>query len=88
MCVYELTPESDTQKSTVESSTPMATVKNVKLYFDTCASNMSTPFKEDFVTRNENHTEKTSTALLLVSPLEVLELLSTLCLTKMANHKP
>ena len=40
----------------VARSTTMATVNHVKLYFDTCASHMSTPFKEYFVTMNEDHT--------------------------------
>ena len=53
----ELTTESDTCKSMVTRSTPTETVKQVKLYFDTCASHMSTPFKEDFVTLNEEHTD-------------------------------
>ena len=58
-CDSELTPESDTCKAMVEISTPMATVKRVKLYFDTCASHMSTLFKEDFVILNEDHTSGT-----------------------------
>ena len=37
----------------------MATVKHVKLYFYTCASHMYKPFKEDFVTLNEDHTDRT-----------------------------
>ena len=43
----------------LESSTPMATVNHIKLYYNTCASHMSTPFKEDFVTLNEEHTDGT-----------------------------
>ena len=43
----------------VESTTLMETVKHVKLHFDTCSSHMSTPFKEDFVTLNEDHTSGT-----------------------------
>ena len=58
-CASELTPDYDTFKSMVANSTSMATVKHVKLYFDTCASHMSTPFKEDFVTLNEYHTAVT-----------------------------
>ena len=57
-CAYELTPDSDTYKSMVASSTTMETVKQVKLYLDTCASHMYTPFKEDFVTMNEDHQPK------------------------------
>ena len=37
----------------------MSTVKHVRLYFDTYASHMSTPFEEDFVTLNEDHTSLT-----------------------------
>ena len=40
----------------MESSTPMATVNHIKLYFGSCASHMSTPFKEYFLTLNEYHT--------------------------------
>ena len=56
MCASELTPDSDTCKSMVASSNPMATVKHVKLYFGICVSHMSTPFKEDFVPLNEDIT--------------------------------
>ena len=58
-CASELTPDSDTCKAMVKSSTPMATVNHVKLYFDTCASHISVPFKENFVTMNEDHTSGT-----------------------------
>ena len=58
-CVFELTTDSDTCKSMVENSTPMATVKHFKLYFDTCASNMSAPFREYSVTLKEDHTAGT-----------------------------
>ena len=34
----------------------MATVNHVNLYFDTCALHMSTPFKEYFITLNEENT--------------------------------
>ena len=37
----------------VASSTTMATVEHIKLYFDTCDSQMYTPFKGDFVILNE-----------------------------------
>ena len=37
----------------------METVENIKLYFDTCASHMSTLFKEAFVTLNKDHTSGT-----------------------------
>ena len=59
MCVLELTPDSYTCKAMLESSTKMAKVKHVKIYFDTCASHTFTPFKEDFVTLNEDHTVRT-----------------------------
>ena len=55
-CVSELTPDSDTCKYMASSSTPMATVKHVKLYFGSCASHMSTPFKEYFIITNEDQT--------------------------------
>ena len=37
----------------------MLTVKQFKMYFDRCVSHMYTPFKEDFVTLNEDHTSGT-----------------------------
>ena len=40
----------------VAISTPMETVNHVKLNFDTYLSYMPTPFKEYFVTMNEDHT--------------------------------
>ena len=40
-------------------STPMETVNHVKLNFDTYLSYMPTPFKEYFVTMNEDHTSIT-----------------------------
>ena len=43
----------------VASATPMTTVKHIKLYFDTCDSQMSKPFNGDFVTLNEDHTSRT-----------------------------
>ena len=55
-CASELTPDSDTRKAMLASSNPMSSVKHVKLYFYTCASHMSTPFKEYFVTINKDHT--------------------------------
>ena len=55
-CDSELTPDSDTCKSMVASYTPMATVKHVELYFDTYASHMYIPFKEELFTLNEDHT--------------------------------
>ena len=55
-CSFDITLDSDTCKYMVASSTPMETVKQDKLYFDTCASHMSTPIKEDSVTLNEDHT--------------------------------
>ena len=58
-CASEITPDYDTCKAMVTSSTTMATLKNFKLYFDTCASQISTPFKEDFVTLNEDQTSGT-----------------------------
>ena len=56
LCVSEVTPDSGTGKAMVESSTPMATVNQVQLYSDTCNSHMSTTFKENFVTLNEDQT--------------------------------
>ena len=58
-CVSELTPDSYTCKYMVVSSTLMVTLKNIKLYFDTCDSHISTSFKEDFVNLNEDHTDRT-----------------------------
>ena len=43
----------------VAISTPMETVKHVKLYFDACALHISTPFKKDFVTLNDDYTSGT-----------------------------
>ena len=37
----------------------MSEVKHVKLYFYTCTSHMSAPFKEDFITLNKYHTDRT-----------------------------
>ena len=59
LCVSELNPDSNTCKAMVASSTPMATVNHVELYFDTCDSHISTSFKEDFVNLNEDHTDRT-----------------------------
>ena len=58
-CASELSPDYDTFKSMVARYNPMETVKHVKLYFDTCATHMSTPFKEDPGTLNEEHTSVT-----------------------------
>ena len=58
-CDSELTPNSDTCKAMVASATPMETVNHVKLYFDTFASKISTPFNEESVTTNEDHTDGT-----------------------------
>ena len=41
-CDSELTPDYDTCNAMVSRSTPMATVKHIKTYLDTCASHMST----------------------------------------------
>ena len=43
----------------VSRSTPTEILKHIKLYFDTCASHISTPFKEEFFTLNEDHTAGT-----------------------------
>ena len=59
LCASELTPDSYIYKTMLEISTKMATVNQIKLYFDTCDSQIFTQLTEDFVTLNEDHTTRT-----------------------------
>ena len=88
LCAYKFTTESDTCKSMVASSTPIETVKHIKLNFYFSASQISTPFKKFFSLWMRTTLPEPLTALLLVPPFEFLALLSTLCLMIMENHKP
>ena len=54
-----LTPFAKLVKAMTASAVPLASTRIVALYFDSCASHLSTPFREDFITLDESATSGT-----------------------------
>ena len=54
-----ISPNSKMCKAMVAQALPLAPIHNVMLHFDTCASHMSTPFKQDFTSLDEDNTSGT-----------------------------